>query len=123
MASLRDIWLYSGKLGTDNALLILTGLLFFVLFYLKRREAMYDRLWLYFWCGVFFMGYGFLDDAYRIRLLRPILLGHWRNFALWRSLILFVTLLPLYIKLTHDIAAIIIRNIRQRRKRQNPETF
>ncbi len=108
--------IYAEKIGTDNLLLFLTGFLFFVLFFLKRREAKYRRFWIYFYCGFFFSGYSFLNDAYRIKILRPYLLFGLGNFVFWRSLVLFVFLLPLYIKLISDIIAILQRMIKDSSK-------
>lgn len=108
--------LYFGKIGVSNALLMLTGLLFFLLYYLKRQEAAYVRFRIYFYCGLFFTAYGFLFDIYRLKALRPLLLFRMASFWFYRDLVLFVTLLPLYIDLIRDIVAILTRMINQRKR-------
>ena len=46
---------YIGKLGLDNFLLILAGILYFCLYAVKHREKPYKRLRLEFFQGMFYV--------------------------------------------------------------------
>ena len=101
-----EVPFYLGKVGVDNFLLIVVGLLFFVLYALKRQEARYARLNIYVSAGVFFSLYGFFYDIYRIKAFRPYLLWNF-SFVPYRTAILLATLLPLYTALIDSILKII----------------
>lgn len=93
------------KIGIDNLLLILVGVLFFVLLALKHRyqHGQYHRLRLDVFLGIYFVVYGFGNDLYRFVPLRNYLLLHTQNYLRYRLVILFVTVLPLYYQLITDI--------------------
>ena len=93
--------LYFGKLGADNLLLILVGVLHLFI-WLKKRKSGYRRMREELFEAIFFVGYGLIKDAYRIKAIRPYLIWNW-NFVLYQSLIVFALLLPLYIQLIGDI--------------------
>lgn len=101
-----DFSLYMGKIGIDNFLLILVGILFFILYVLKRQEAHNDRLSIYLCSGLYFVGYGFLFDAYRLKPLRKLLLWN-LSFSPYKTIILVITLLPLYTVLIESIVRIL----------------
>ena len=85
---------------------MLTGVLFFTLYYLKRLESNYARLSIYLSAGFHFLFYGFLFDAYRIKALRTLLLWNF-SFSPYKTLILLITLLPLYSCLLESIIRIL----------------
>lgn len=95
------------KLGVENLLLIVTGVLYFVLFLLKRQEGHYHRLYLYCWNGIFFIGYGLAFDIFRYRWFRYHYFQWFKNVLAWRIVIIGVLLVPIYILLVKDITAII----------------
>ena len=101
-----DFSFYTGKVGVYNFLLIAVGVLFLVLYVLKRQETHYERLSLYYHAGLFFVLYGFLFDAYRIKALRKYLLWNY-SFSPYKTIILVVTLLPLYSDLIESIVRIL----------------
>ena len=101
-----DYAIFYGKVGADNLLLMLVGVLFFVLYALKRQEAHYDRLKIYLCSGLFFVFYGFSCDLYRLKFLRPFLLSNF-SFQPYRTLILLASLLPLYFYLIESIVKIL----------------
>lgn len=92
---------YVGKIGVDNFLLILVGVLYLAAYYQTQRDhADTDLHWR---TAVFFLGYGFLYDLFRINVLRFSLLLHTQNYWLFRSLLLFLFLLFLYDGLFHAL--------------------
>jgi hypothetical protein len=98
---------FYGKVGADNLLLIVVGGLFFVLYGLKRQEQNFARLKIDLSCGFFFLVWGFCNDIYRFKPLRNFLLMNY-NFQPFRTLLLLVTLGPLYYYLIDSIVKIII---------------
>lgn len=99
---------FFGKIGVDNLLLIILGIEHLALFFVKRGEGQpYRRVWLYLWEGVFFIGYGFFNDIYRFKLLRPFLLNVGANFVFINSFAILLFGLPLFIKITIDIQRIL----------------
>lgn len=105
--------IFYGKIGVDNLLLMLVGLLFFVLALLRRKDAAPDILRIALASGAFFCLYGFGNDLYRYKLLRPYLLIN-QNFQPFRTLIVLASLLPLYVCLIDSIVRLIY-------KRHSPE--
>ena len=106
---------FFGKLGVDNLLLILIGLEHFILFGLKWvEERRFRRIWLYLWEGVFFVGYGFFNDIYRFKALRPFILQYATNFVHVNAFAIMLFGLPLLIKITMDIHNLIIERRRTR---------
>lgn len=87
------------------------GVLFFVLYVLKRQESKYDRLFIYLYSGFFFLCYGFLYDVYRFKPLRKFLLYN-LSFQPYRTIILLITLLPLYSCLIESILRILAKRFR-----------
>lgn len=88
------------------------GVLFFTLYILKRQEANYDRLSLYLYAGFFFLCYGFLYDVYRFKPLRKYILYNF-SFQPYRTLVLLVTLLPLYSCLIESILRILAKRFKR----------
>ena len=86
---------------------MLVGGLFFWLYYLKRQEANYARLSIYLATGFYFLAYGLLFDAYRIKALRPLLLSVAFSFKPYQTIILLISLLPLYSVLIESILRIL----------------
>lgn len=108
-----DFSLYVGKIGIDNVLLMTVGVLFFILYTLKRQEAKYDRLLIYLYSSFFFLGYGFMFDAYRLKVLRKYLLWN-LSFSPYKTVVLLVTLLPLYSCLIESILRILSERYRKK---------
>ena len=96
--TLANLSFYTGKIGIDNFFLIVVGILYFCVYYQNRQTPLADLHWR---TAVFFLGYGFLYDLFRIKELRVYLLLHTRNFLLFRSLLLFLCLLFLYDGIFH----------------------
>ena len=93
--------LYSGKIGLDNLLLIVVGLLYLAAYYQTQRDhADADLHWR---SAVFFIVYGFTFDLYRLKSLRQYLLFGGLNFQLFRSGVLLFSLLFLYDGLIHAL--------------------
>lgn len=106
---------FFGKIGVDNLLLIIIGMEHFLLFYLKwAEERRYKRIWLYLWQGLFFVGYGFFNDVYRYKAIRPFILSYARNFVHVNALAVMIFGLPLLIKITFDIHNLIIERRKTR---------
>ena len=100
---------FFGKIGADNALLILIGVEHIILFALKYSEGRhYKRLWLYLNEGAFFIGYGLFNDVYRVKFVRPWLLSWSYNFAYVNSFAILIFGIPLLIRISLDIQNIII---------------
>lgn len=106
---------YVGKLGADNLLLICVGLLFFLLYWLKKHDGQYERLKLYFWAGFFFSFYGFFYDLYRIKPLRPYLIYHF-TLQPYKTISLLISLLPLYYYLIDSIVRLLKARYMRRKK-------
>lgn len=106
--SLHENILYFGKLGADNLLLMLVGLLHLLIWVRKRKEG-FRRLRAKLFEAIFFLGYGFTHDLYRYKPLRPLLLYD-MNYTTYRIIILLVLLIPLYIQLLSDIKALYFKN-------------
>lgn len=98
---------YFGKVGADNLLLIVVGLLFLVLYLLKRQEGNFARLKVDLCNCFFFLTWGFFNDIYRFKPLRNFLLMHY-SFQPYKTLLLIVTLAPLYYYLIDSILKILI---------------
>lgn len=98
--TLASLSLYTGKIGIDNLLLIVVGILYFCVYRQNRQAPLADLHWR---TAVFFLGYGVLYDLFRIKELRIYLLLHTQNFWLFRSLLLFLFLLFLYDGLFHAL--------------------
>ena len=98
---------YIGKLGLDNFLLILAGILYFCLYAVKHREKPYKRLRLEFFQGMFYVVFGFGFDLYRLKSLRGWLLMGYLNFLPFRLLILLLAILPVIVQLTWEISYIL----------------
>ena len=85
---------------------MLVGLLFFVLAALRRHDAAPDIVRIAQASGSFFLLYGFTNDLYRFKLLRNYLLLN-QSFQPFRTIVLLVSLLPLYICLIDSIIRLI----------------
>lgn len=96
--------LFYGKIGADNLLLMLVGLLH-MLIWLKKRHSGLKRMREELFEAVFFLGYGLLHDLYRFKAIRPFILSN-RSFTLYNTIILVLLLLPLYVQLLSDIKAL-----------------
>ncbi len=96
-----------GKLGIENFLLLLTGVLYLILFFLKRREGHWHRLYLYLANGCFFCCYALLYDFFRFNWFRRFYFNSFTTVLFWRILLISVFLTPIYVLLIKDIAAII----------------
>ena len=102
--------LYVGKIGVDNFLLILVGVLYLAAYYQTQRDhADTDLHWR---TAIFFLVYGFTFDLYRLKSLRHYLLFGGLNFQLFRSGVLLFSLLFLYDGLVH----ILLKKWREKRK-------
>lgn len=102
--------LYAGKIGVDNFLLILIGVLYLAAYYQTQRDhADADLHWR---TAIFFLVYGFTFDLYRLKSLRQYLLFGGMNFQLFRSGVLLLSLLFLYDGLVH----VIVKKWREQRK-------
>lgn len=102
--------LYAGKIGVDNFLLILVGVLYLAAYYQTQRDhADADLHWR---TAIFFLVYGFTFDLYRLKSLRQYLLFGGMNFQLFRSGVLLLSLLFLYDGLVH----VIVKKWREQRK-------
>lgn len=102
--------LYVGKIGVDNFLLILVGVLYLAAYYQTQRDhADADLHWR---TAIFFLVYGFTFDLYRLKSLRQYLLFGGMNFQLFRSGVLLLSLLFLYDGLVH----VIVKKWREQRK-------
>ena len=111
---------FFGKIGADNAILILLGIEHLLLFALKWNEGQhYRRLWLYLYEAVFFLGYGFFNDIYRFKMFRPIILEYGVNFVYVNSVAILIFGTPLLIKISLDIQRIIIERRRTRYVKQS----
>lgn len=104
--------LFSGKLGAENVILIIIGILHLVIFAQRRQDLKkYHRLWLHLWEGVFFCGYGFLYDLYRYR----VFLDYWildlgfHSVLIWRMVVLFVLITPIYVVLIYDACILLLQ--------------
>ena len=98
---LYDNILFYGKIGADNLLLILVGVLH-LLIWLKRRKDGLRRIRQELCEAIFFIGYGLAIDLYRYQFLRKhlVLSG---NFTIYKITILIALLTPLYIQLIGDV--------------------
>lgn len=106
---------FFGKIGADNLLLIIIGIEHFILFGLKfAEERRFRRIWLYLWEGVFFIGYGFFNDIYRFKALRPYILQYATNFVHVNAFAIMLFGLPLLVKITIDIHNLIIERRKTR---------
>ena len=102
--------LYAGKIGVDNFLLILVGVLYLAAYYQTQRDhADADLHWR---TAIFFLVYGFTFDLYRLKSLRQYLLFGGMNFQLFRSGVLLLSLLFLYDGLVHAL----LKKWREQRK-------
>lgn len=102
--------LYVGKIGVDNFLLILVGVLYLAAYYQTQRDHVdADLHWR---TAIFFIAYGFMFDLYRIKSLRHYLLIGGINFQLFRSGVLLFSLLFLYDGLVHAL----LKKWREKRK-------
>ena len=101
---------YVGKIGIDNFLLILVGVLYLAAYYQTQRDhADADLHWR---TAIFFLAYGFTFDIYRLKSLRPYLFFGSKNFQLFRSGVLLLSLLFLYDGLVHAL----VKKWREQRK-------
>ena len=106
---------FFGKIGADNALLMMIGLEHIILFFLKWSDGRhYKRLWLYLYEGLFFIGYGFFNDIYRFKFVRPWLLSVSYNFAYVNSFAVLIFGVPLLIRISLDIQNIIVERRKTR---------
>lgn len=113
---------YFGKVGADNALLMLIGAEHIILFALKYSEGRhYKRPWLYLYEGVFFIGYGFFNDIYRFKGMRTWLLSYSTNFVYVNSLAILIFGIPLLIRIALDIQNIIIERRKTRYVRRSQD--
>ena len=102
--------LYAGKIGVDNFLLILVGVLYLAAYYQTQRDhADADLHWR---TAIFFLVYGFTFDLYRLKSLRQYLLFGSKSFQLFRSGVLLLSLLFLYDGLVHAL----LKKWREQRK-------
>ena len=104
--------IYVGKVGVDNLLSMIVGVLFLVLYILKRQEARYDRLNIYLYSSFFFLVYGFCYDIYRLKALRKYLIINY-SFAPYHTIILLASLLPLYSCLVESLIRLIFKRFRK----------
>lgn len=93
---------YFGKIGADNAILLLIGGLFFVRFFLRKLSI--DGA-----SAFFFVTLALFHDLYRVQSLRGFLLLHTMNFQKWEIFVLVWAALPLYICLLGDISQYVIK--------------
>ena len=107
--TLASVSLYTGKIGIDNLLLIVVGLLYFYVYYQNRQAPLADLHWR---TAIFFLVYGFTFDLYRLKSLRQYLLFGGMNFQLFRSGVLLLSLLFLYDGLVHAL----LKKWREQRK-------
>ena len=82
------------------------GVLFLTLYLLKRREVKYDRLNICLYSSFFFLIYGFAYDIYRLKAVRKYLIFNY-SFAPYHTIILLVSLLPLYSCLVESIVRLL----------------
>lgn len=107
---IESLSIYVGKIGVDNFLLILVGVLYLAAYYQTQRDhADADLHWR---TAVFFLVYGFTFDLYRLKSLRQYLLFGGMNFQLFRSGVLLISLLFLYDGLVHAL----LKKWREQRK-------
>jgi len=99
--------IFWGKIGIENLLLLITGILYIILFCLKRQEDHWHRLHLYLANGVFFCCYALLYDFFRYNWFRRAYFSSFTNVLFWRILLIGVFLMPVYVLLVRDIGAII----------------
>lgn len=113
---------YAGKIGVDNALLILLGVEHIILFWLKWSEGCrYKRLWLYLYEGIFFVGYGIFNDIYRFKAFRGFILSYSANFLYINSLAILLFGLPLLIRISLDIQHLVIERRKTRYVKRKEE--
>ena len=107
---IESLSFYVGKIGVDNFLLILVGVLYLAAYYQTQRDhADADLHWR---TAIFFLVYGFTFDLYRLKSLRQHLLFGGMNFQLFRSGVLLLSLLFLYDGLVH----VLVKKWREQRK-------
>ena len=107
---IESLSFYVGKIGVDNFLLILVGVLYLAAYYQTQRDhADADLHWR---TAIFFLVYGFTFDLYRLKSLRSYLLFGGLNFQLFRSGVLLLSLLFLYDGLIHAL----LKKWREQRK-------
>ena len=107
---IESLSFYIGKIGVDNFLLILVGVLYLAAYYQTQRDhADADLHWR---TAIFFIIYGFTFDLYRLKSLRNYLLFGSINFQLFRSGVLLFSLLFLYDGLVHAL----VKKWREQRK-------
>ena len=107
---IESLSIYVGKIGVDNFLLILVGVLYLAAYIQTQRDhADADLHWR---TAVFFLVYGFTFDLYRLKSLRPHLLFGSQSFQLFRSGVLLISLLFLYDGLVHAL----LKKWREQRK-------
>lgn len=99
---------YIGKLGLDNLLMMLAGVLYFVLYALYMREGKHwRRLRLYLYQGMFYLVFGFAWDLYRVESLRTALLMNGLNYLPYRLGVLLLALGPVIVELVSSIKALL----------------
>ena len=107
---IESLSFYIGKIGVDNFLLILVGVLYLAAYYQTQRDHVdADLHWR---AAIFFIIYGFTFDLYRLKSLRNYLLFGGINFQLFRSGVLLFSLLFLYEGLVHAL----LKKWREQRK-------
>ena len=107
---IESLSIYVGKIGVDNFLLILVGVLYLAAYIQTQRDhADADLHWR---TAIFFLVYGFTFDLYRLKSLRRYLLFGGLNFQLFRSGVLLLSLLFLYDGLVHAL----LKKWREQRK-------
>ena len=91
---------------------MLVGALFLALYLIKRQECKYDRLNIYLYASFYFLVYGFCFDLYRLKPLRKYLLFNF-SFAPYHTIILLVSLLPLYSCLVESLIRLLSKRFRK----------
>ena len=105
----ESLYIYTGKIGIDNFLLMVIGVLYFCVYWQDKTLPHADLHWR---TAIFFLFYGFTFDLYRLKSLRHYLLFGGLNFQLFRSGVLLFSLLFLYDGLVH----ILLKKWREKRK-------
>ena len=98
--------MFWGKIGVDNAAFIVTGLLFLLLYSVKRRKKRLRRLRIYLCSGIYFIGQGLLLDLLRLKVLRSFFLSNYGNFHFYLVAAHLLLLAPIYVVLISDLIAI-----------------
>ena len=100
---------YLGKIGLDNAMLMLSGVLYLILYALAMRQRYWQQSRLYLFQGMFYILFGFAWDLYRVESLRTVLLIEGLNYLPYRLGVLLLALGPVIIELVSSIKALLTK--------------